>query len=408
MKNPRVSVTGYLYPWDVLDDPGAAGDVAAMGVDRVALAASYHSVRAATPRHPRRRVVDARTAALYVPVTDAWEGQCLVPAEGTGWTGTSDAFGEAARELRAAGVPVDAWTVLTHSSSLGARHPQLCVRNAFGENYLHALCPSNEAVRNYSRMIVGQVLRHGNPDGLVLEAAGPLGFSHQNQHEKTEGADYSPWVQALLSLCFCDACRCGYGRRGMDAGDMAAKVRSAVLSVSTGSGEDHRLELGAGGVADGFVPLLECRWDATARLLDSVLAEAAARPDVRLSIHASPDPWATGPFAPLRALERSKLWDSFPGATAVLPCWGATTDSTAALRSFRSDAPAAATGAYVLALPPKSADSRALSQEWKALLDGGCTELHLYHLGLASTRRREAAAGALELLRGREGTSPEE
>lgn len=408
MNDARASVTGYLYPWDVLGDPGAAADVAALGVDRVALAASYHSVRAATPRHPRRRVVDARTAALYVPVTDAWSGQDLVPTEGTGWTGTSDAFGEAARELRSAGVPVDAWTVLTHSSFLGARHPQLCVRNAFGETYLHALCPSNEAVRNYSRMVVGQVLRHGHPDGLVLEAAGPLGFSHQNQHEKTEGADYSPWVQALLSLCFCDACRSGYGRRGMDAGGMAAKVRSAVLSDSLETGGDHRLEMGAGGEADEFVPLLECRWDATARLLDGVLAVAAARPEVRLSIHASPDPWSTGPFASLRALERSKLWDSFPGATAVLPCWGAATDSAAALRSFRSDAPAAATGAYVLALPPKSADSRALWQEWKALLDEGCTELHLYHLGLASTRRREAVAGALGLLRGREGTEPKE
>ena len=62
------TATAYLYPWDVLGDPDAAPRIAGLGVDRVALAAAHHAVRAATPRHAARRVVDARHAALYVPV----------------------------------------------------------------------------------------------------------------------------------------------------------------------------------------------------------------------------------------------------------------------------------------------------------------------------------------------------
>ena len=52
-------VTAYLDPWDVVGDPSAAERIAALGVDAVALAAAYPSVRAATPCHPAHRVVDA-------------------------------------------------------------------------------------------------------------------------------------------------------------------------------------------------------------------------------------------------------------------------------------------------------------------------------------------------------------
>lgn len=89
-------VTGYLYPWDVLGDPHAAGWVKNTGVDRVALAAAYHSVRAGTPRHPARRVVDARSAALYLPAGAAFRDDALVPGSAAGWTGSENSFATAA------------------------------------------------------------------------------------------------------------------------------------------------------------------------------------------------------------------------------------------------------------------------------------------------------------------------
>lgn len=71
---------GYAYRWDFVGDPGAARRAAEMGLDSVAVAASYHSTRAGTPLHPEHRVFEADSAAFYLPVrADAWSGHRLVP-----------------------------------------------------------------------------------------------------------------------------------------------------------------------------------------------------------------------------------------------------------------------------------------------------------------------------------------
>jgi hypothetical protein len=392
---PTPQVTGYLYPWDVLGDPGAAAWIAGAGVDRVALAAAYHSVRAGTPRHPERRVVDARSAAIYVPSGDAFPGRALVPASAVEWTGSENSFREAADVVRDAGLPVDAWTVLTHSSAAGGSNPELCVRNAFGEVYRYALCPSQPQVRDYAATLVAQVLAEGNPDGVVLEAIGPLGFGHQNQHEKTEGAEYSPWVQALLSLCFCDACLAACEQRGVPAEEYRSQVREVILR-----GDDPGVTPATAPGAADFLPLLEVRWDATAELLNQCLAAVdAAGTKPRISLHASPDPWATGPFVPTQALRRSKLWRRIAHATAVVACWGESEQNAAAVRALREAAPEARVGSYVLALPPKVSDGGVLAREWSTLLDAGASELHVYHLGLASNRRLHAIADAIRTVR---------
>ncbi|WP_285240151.1 hypothetical protein [Pseudarthrobacter sp. MEB009] len=392
---PTPQATGYLYPWDVLGDPDAAGWLGSAGVDRVALAAAYHSVRAGTPRHPVRRVVDARSAALYVPAGGAFTGQALVPGSAAEWTGTEDSFSEAASVVRSAGLPVDAWTVLTHSSAVGGNNPDLCVRNAFGEVYRYALCPSQPQVRTYAAALVAQVLAEGKPDGLILEAVGPLGFGHQNQHEKTDGAEYSPWVQALLSLCFCEACLAACEARGLPVQEFRSRVRQAVLAAV-----DPEAAPGTAPGAGDFLPLLDVRWDATAALLDQCLeAVEASGAHPRISLHTSPDPWSTGPFVPTAALRRSKLWPEMAPVTAVVACWADLEQSTAAVRALRAAAPDARIGAYVLALPPKPADGGDLATQWQALVESGAAELHVYHLGLASTRRLHAIGDALGAIR---------
>lgn len=387
---PAPLVTGYLYPWDVLGDPDAASWVRATGVDRVALAAAYHSVRAGTPRHPARRVVDAREAALYLPVTGAWDGSVLRPGDAAEWTGIENSFAEAAAVLRGAGILVDAWTVLTHSSAAGSTRPDLCVHNAFGEVYRYALCPAQPQVRQYAATLVAQVLALGNPDGLVLEAVGPLGFGHQNQHEKTEGAEYSPWVQALLSLCFCDACSTTYNERGLSAEALRARVRDVIQrDIDPDATPETAPE------AAEFHPLLEARWDATAALLNACLDPVPAS-GIHISVHTSPDPWSTGPFVSVEALRRSRLWSLMDKVTAVVPCWGEPMRGASTVAKMRAAVPAGRVGSYVLVLPPKATDPDAIAQEWRVLLGAGSSELHVYHLGLASTTRLNAASHAVK------------
>ena len=394
------TVTGYLYPWDLLGDQGAAADVAAVGVDRVALAAAYHSVRAATPRHPRRRVVDAHHAALYVPVEDrVWTGQTLVPLDAAEWTGTENSFAAAARSLRTAGLEVDAWTVLTHSTSLGRANPEFCVQNAFGEVYSYALCPSNPQVRGYARTVVNQVLELGKPDGLILEAVGALGFGHQNMHEKTDGADYGTAVRNLLSLCFCAACMQEYTARGLAAGELSALVRDSIRRAQRAPDPADATADGgsAGWDTDAFGGLLECRWDAAAALLAGALEEARSHGISRIVVDTDPDPWSTGPFLPAQAMERVQQRGSL---VSVLQSWGSPAESIRKLEASRGTAAGAGKyGAYVLTLPPKEASPGQWAQDWRRLRDAGYEELHVYHLGLASDTRRLALTEALRALR---------
>lgn len=56
-------LVGDAYAWDYAGDPAAAPRAARLGLDAVAVAASYHATRAATPLHPEHRFHDAEQAA---------------------------------------------------------------------------------------------------------------------------------------------------------------------------------------------------------------------------------------------------------------------------------------------------------------------------------------------------------
>lgn len=357
----------YAYPWDVLGDPAAPARLAALGVDAVALAASYHSVRAATPFHPTHRLVDAR-AACYVPVRpSAWTGR-LVPATPS-WT-SPDAFVRARDLLRAEGLAVHAWVVLTHSSPLGTADPDLTVRNAFGDIYPYALCPSHSDVADYCRTLVREIVELGAPDAVILEACGPMGFRHGGTHEKTDGADWSQVQADLLSLCFCAACA------GRYPWGLAPLVRAGV------DGSPDSVEDALGDLAPA---VREVRTGLAEELQRLVVPEAGALP---VTLHASPDPWATGPFA----------WTGpkSPVRTLVGNCWGDVESSAEKLARLRALAsPGTRIGAYVLALPPRPADPVRMREEMDRYSSAGAEEFHIYHGGLASAGRLRTITDAL-------------
>ncbi|MFJ6674045.1 hypothetical protein ACIQMJ_23285 [Actinosynnema sp. NPDC091369] len=371
-----VTTVAHVYPWDVVGDPAAVDRIASLGVDAVALAASYHTVRAATPFHPSHRMVDARHAAFYLPVREeAWRGKRLVPAEPS-WMGSADSYTEASDALRAAGLPVYAWTVLTHSSRLGDAHPDVAVRNAFGDLYPYALCPSNEDVVEYARTLVSEVLALGRPDGIVLEACGPLGFFHGGHHEKTDGADWSAVQQKLLSLCFCGGCV----RRYDDPEGLRALVRAG---VDNGVGS---VEEALGAQADS---VRSVRTDLSRSLRrDLVGLIRSTSPSTRIAAHATADPWGTGPFATVAGGVDADV------DVLTVTCWPGVDASLPAIRALRAEADVR-TAAYVLALPPKPADGDELLKEWLAYAEAGVQEFHLYHAGLASPARLDALRHAI-------------
>jgi hypothetical protein len=371
-------VAGHAYPWDVLGDAGFADRARDLGVDTVTLAAAYHSTRAATPLHPRHQVVTADHAALYRPVREeAWKERRLVPKAPT-WVDDPDPFATAAQTLRQAGLTVAAWIVLTHNTRLGTANPDLAVVNCFGEPYPYALCPANAEVREYAAGLAGEALRDVAVDEVSLEACGQLGLTHLNHHEKTDGT-WTQHAQRLLSVCCCAGCRDGWRGLGLDPGRTVEGLRAAV-----------RAETGEPSEVEELDAILDARHTAADALRAQVLAEVREQaPRASVTLHGSPDPWATGASPGLTPAAAGDV------DAVLVPCWSIT-PATMDLVSRAADA-GAAVDAYVTVLPP--ADPVGLPGHLARLRTAGASRLSLYHLGLAPRWRQPDLRAAVETWR---------
>jgi hypothetical protein len=376
---------GYAYPWDYVGDSVAASRAADLGLDAVAVAASYHATRAATPQHPDRRVFEAEFAACYVPVREeAWRGHRLVPATPK-WDPDGDSFGNAHRRLAAQGLEVEAWIVLTHNSTLGRAHPDLVVRNAFGDSYPYALCPTAQDVQVYCLTLVEEILRSSPLHGVVLESCGPMGIDHAGKHDKTEFATWDEARRALLSICFCQACERRYAAGGLEPDRLAELVRAGVDSRA-GTIDDC--------LGEGWAAEVAAIRTALARQLRASLAARcrSVAPSVRITVHGSSDVWATGSFPTVQPAVGDDI------DAVVASCWepAAGGHRISGLRALA--APGTDVGAY-LRLDRGWPAGESTDRRLREYLTSGMSELHLYHLGLLDEQGLAAMRGVVDTTR---------
>ena len=109
-------------------------------------------------------------------------------------------------------------------------------------------------------------------------------------------------------------------------------------------------------------------------------------------MHAAADPWTTGALPGLTPAAGKDI------DAAVLSAWQPGEATLSATRQARDELPGdVAVGSYVTAVAAQPlADPPAYVQ---ALRDAGSTELHLYHLGLASPARWPDLRAATEAAR---------
>lgn len=370
-----MKITGYAYPWDYLDDERDSALALQFGLDAVALAANYHATRVVTPLHPHRFTFDVPHSAIYFPLREeAWRNQRLQPRRPT-WLGSSDSFNEAAARFGAAGIRVLSWLVVTHDDDLGYEHPDLVVRNALGEPYPYALCPAQDDVRSYARTLVEEVLHTTDSRGIVLEACGPFGVEHASTHDKSDMAVLTDFERALLSICFCSACRTGFQDVDVDPDELAASIRAAlagpVTSIEGALGEERASRVAS------------YRGSLSAALRDELVKAArSVRAEATVTVHASASPWATGSFAALGEAEGAKDL-----ASVVVNCWDEHRAETELTAMAHALAGSTSLGAYVR--PDRVADSpEAVIERYRSLK---VDELHLYHLGLFTRSSLEIA-----------------
>jgi hypothetical protein len=377
-----VPVAAYLYPWDVDGDPGAADRIAALGVTEVSLAAAYHAVRAVTPFHPGHRIVTRDAAVYYRPDPARWAGAHLRPAGPD--PAEVGSFERAADALRAAGLQVNAWVVVTHNGRLAAAHPECAVHNAFGDAYPWALCAGSPAVAEYAAALAAEIAALDAVADVELEACGWYGYDHLSAHDKTGGAPAGP-ARQLLDACFCANCAATLRVAGADSEAIAAAVRAA-------------LDGGPVVPPELAKALSSVRAATVATFLEHVVAAVrAAAPGQPVLVHAHPDPAEAGSNP---GYELTTLLGPAGADGVILACPGPAGPAATAVALAAQEAAAVAPGRRVIATLPAvaalGADTGELPAKAKAVLAAGATDLRLYHAGLASAAdhaaQREAAA----------------
>lgn len=382
-------IVGYAYPWDFEGDPAAASRAAELGCDEVALAATYHASRTVSPLHPTRRMFEVSTSAAYVALRpEAWRGRRLAPSAPR-WPGGETTFTSAARALVAEGLDVAAWIVVTHHDELGLANPDLVVRNAYGDPYSYALCPSAPEVREYAVTLVTEVLAASGVERVVLEACGPMGLAHSGVHDKVEYAAFDGAARDLLSICFCASCARAFEARGLAPGDLARDVRR--------------------GLAEHAQSLEEAVGDETARAVRAARAEVAAhlQRDVLdgiaathagtdVTIHGSTTPGATGSFVEVGAEVATRV------SSVVANAW----DTASALGEITALARVTGEGTHLgtyLRLDRGWVDSEIAARvaQYRA---AGVDEWHLYHLGLLSAAGLATVRRVVEAVRTEESS----
>jgi hypothetical protein len=366
----------YVYPWDVVGDPGFTDRLRRIGADRAVLAAAYHTVRALTPLHPEHKVVTAGHSAVYYhPDPELWQDSKLRPAEAS-WA--PDSFIAAAATLRGTGgdgpgLKVYAWVVLAHNQRLGTLHPEVCVTNAYGDRYPWALCICAPAVRQYSATLVAEIAARPNVDGMELESCGWYGFDHLHAHDKTSGVSLPPAEKEILSWCFCGACQSEYTAAGIDVANLRQAVRAA-LDAAFGRGPQVGLDDALGTVVRAVRARAADRYR-----VEVVDAIRRVNPQLPILLHTHPDPIRLGanPGADPAGLFGADLG-------AVLNCWGPLDDAVELVSSVAKRAPAGGViAASLLGVRGMGGRTADLAEDGRALLAAGATELRLYHAGLA-------------------------
>ncbi|MFD7440206.1 hypothetical protein [Streptomyces sp. NPDC059909] len=381
----------FVYPWDIIGDPGAPARIAGLGVRQVTLASAYHSTRALTPHHPRHRIVTAEQASvLYLPDETRWAGRELRPYAAGDWA-PGDAYGQAAEALVAAGLDVHTWVVLAHNSRLGAEHPGTSVVNAYGDRYPWAPCIAQPAVRAYLTDLAAEAAARPRAHGTELESCGWYGLAHLHAHDKTAGVGLGDAAQYAMSLCFCTACRDGYAAQGADPDELSAGVREALEPVWRGSAPtDISVEKLLG--AEPAAVTLEFR-TRTARTLQeaAVAAVRAAAPEgFQVLLHADPVAYHCGANAGVDPAHVLGLADG-----VVVPCTGGAQPVPPFARHASATSVVAANFTVVGGMGGSPVTLAADAARARSL---GANELRLYHAGLASGQDLAAVRDALAQL----------
>lgn len=304
----------YLYPWDVIDE-GADAVLEAVeraGLNAIYITTWYHSGMFFLPHNPVRRTYFPEPGALYFQPGEWHRNHPLMPPVSplaSDW----DAFwSDLATRARARGIALCAWMPVLHNSGTGTAHPDVAVRNPWGDVITHTICPAHDRVRDLVLNVVTDVAGMGIFDRILLESIEYLGLRHGHHHEVI-GVPLDPDTDFLASLCFCDACMARAAQAGIDGAAVRAWVRQTVDAALTGAARTPLDWAGIAAGADGAMgDWLALRRDTVTSLVtDTAAAIRATDPAITV---------AALDFGPLYAMGADgRAWQNGNDLDRIIP-----------------------------------------------------------------------------------------
>lgn len=195
--------------------------ISGYGATGVTVGAVHHAARDITP-HGLSRLTVRGDAAHLAPPADLFSGLRLRPP-----AGQQDAFDGLADACHERGLRLHGWAVFLRNATLGRAHPDVTVRDCFGDRGSPAdLCPAHPDVRAYAVALARAVARLG-VDSVVAESLHfrPLGV-------RRSFVPLGPMDAYLFGLCFCDYCLRRAADLGVDtevAREECARILGGVL-----------------------------------------------------------------------------------------------------------------------------------------------------------------------------------
>lgn len=357
----------WLYPGDLTDQPGLAELVRESVVDTVCVAAAYHSLLACRPGRSAAAMVQFPATAIYFTPDDRlWRDQVLWPTVSPTIAGGHDVLAAGGTFARAAGTSLTAWLVCLHDDDLVRTRPDLAVRAATGDVLLGAPCLRAPEVRGYAVTLVRDAAARA--DAVQLESLHWLPQPHA-RHSKIDGA--APRLSRLLtSVCFCPRCAAAAHHRGLDAGAVADQMVQRWAAAWDGLAADDP------DAVPGLARYLQIRAEAVTTLIAEVVQQAS----VPVEVLAFGDPQLTG-LSPAAA--------EAGGASVRISAYGTAGRVSSLLDDARRAADrAAALHVGLSILPEHAPDLADAVQAARSAAAAGAHSIRLYHLGLASDRRR--------------------
>lgn len=198
-------------------------ELARIGADQVNLAAHYHSIRTLTPRNGL--TFGSYPGGCFFDPPSIQSESSPIDFSINDVPGMTDPLADIIQVANNYGVGVAAWTVCLHNTQLASENPDCRPVDAFGNEHTQGLCPSNDAVQRYLTDVVESISEYG-VERIDLESIGfpsmlhghGEGFGHLKNFGVTTDAS-----RALISQCFCTACRESAAKFGIDP-DLAAEL----------------------------------------------------------------------------------------------------------------------------------------------------------------------------------------